>query len=154
MKKPVEDIGLIPGPTGRPVPPMILAPLDALVEDSDEREPPRVYFSQGKTVEDMDLIALAHMSVEEAATVLLQKPLVLAEEFRAFYEKLHSENESEGKEAARLIEEQAHAWDAVDLAEEAQKEAELALADENKKTTALEIDVGVLKDRVAELEDR
>lgn len=106
-------------------------------------------FSQGKTVEDMDLIALAHMSFEEAAAQLFSQPSVSAEEFRAVYEKLHSKNEGEEKEAARLIEEQAHSWDAVDLAEEAQKEAELALADEKKKTAALETDVADLEIELA-----
>lgn len=39
-----------------------------------------------KPVEDMSHIALAHMSVEEAATQLLAKHSVSREEFRIFYE--------------------------------------------------------------------
>lgn len=119
------------------------------VEDNDEREISRVYFSQGKTVEDMDLIALAHMSVEEAATVLLQKPLVSAEEFRAFWDRAESINREARKEVSEMEIQ-------MEKAELCQEDAEILaqdlsghIADEKKKSASLETDVADLEIELA-----
>lgn len=145
----------------------------------DEREVPRIYtdptedririrrnfdIAMRKHYEEeaMDLIALTHMSVEEAATVLLQKPLVSAEEFRTFWDRAESSNREARKEVSDMEIQMESAENAREDAELETRDLWQRLEDEEKKTAALERDLErdlqaaerSVRDLRAELEDR
>ena len=96
-------------------------------------------------VEDMDLIALAHMPVEEAATVLLQKHSVSAGEFRVFWELVEPVEEETQLESVRCEEEVGRALDAQEDAELEALRLLKKLAAEKEKNSALEVDVANLE---------